>query len=138
MLEISGLGHPRLTPGRGAPRTGTVTPCRATAPALERCFVPRCGTLDHAERDAIWEAARRAIQDREESVRALAKRYSISPDDRAEVAQADHRRRCPNGTEDGPLDRPVDREKAIIVDFRRHTLLPLDDYLYALQPTIRT
>jgi len=27
-------------------------------------------------------------------------------------------------------------EEAVIVAFRRHTLLPLDDYLYALQPTI--
>jgi hypothetical protein len=27
-------------------------------------------------------------------------------------------------------------EEAIIVAFRRHTLLPLDDFLYALQPTI--
>jgi hypothetical protein len=26
--------------------------------------------------------------------------------------------------------------EAVIVAFRRHTLLPLDDYLYALQPTI--
>jgi hypothetical protein len=27
-------------------------------------------------------------------------------------------------------------EEALIVAFRRHTLLPLDDCLYALQPTI--
>jgi hypothetical protein len=27
-------------------------------------------------------------------------------------------------------------EEAIVVAFRRHTLLPLDDCLYALQPTI--
>ena len=27
-------------------------------------------------------------------------------------------------------------EEAIIIAFRRHTLLPLDDCLYALQPTI--
>jgi transposase-like protein len=27
-------------------------------------------------------------------------------------------------------------EEAVIVAFRRHTLLPLDDWLYALQPTI--
>jgi hypothetical protein len=27
-------------------------------------------------------------------------------------------------------------EEAIIVAFRKHTLLPLDDCLYALQPTI--
>jgi hypothetical protein len=27
-------------------------------------------------------------------------------------------------------------EEAVIVAFRRHTLLPLDDCLYALQPTV--
>jgi hypothetical protein len=27
-------------------------------------------------------------------------------------------------------------EEAVVVTFRRHTLLPLDDCLYALQPTI--
>ena len=27
-------------------------------------------------------------------------------------------------------------EEAMIVAFRRHTLLPMDDFLYALQPTI--
>jgi hypothetical protein len=27
-------------------------------------------------------------------------------------------------------------QEAIVVAFRRHTLLPLDDFLYALQPTI--
>ena len=29
-------------------------------------------------------------------------------------------------------------EEAVIVTFRKHTLLPLDDCLYALQPTIPT
>ena len=29
-----------------------------------------------------------------------------------------------------------EKEEAVIVAFRRHTLLPLDDCLYALQPTI--
>ena len=29
-----------------------------------------------------------------------------------------------------------EEEEAMIVAFRRHTLLPLDDCLYALQPTI--
>lgn len=30
----------------------------------------------------------------------------------------------------------TDEEEAIIAAFRRHTLLPLDDCLYGLQPTI--
>lgn len=33
-------------------------------------------------------------------------------------------------------DNPPVEEEAIVVAFRRHTLLPLDDGLYALQPTI--
>lgn len=31
----------------------------------------------------------------------------------------------------------AEAEEALVVAFRRHTLLPLDDWLYALQPTIR-
>jgi transposase InsO family protein len=82
------------------------------------------------------EAVRRAIQDREESVRALAKRYGISPTTvqkwrkRTTVADA---RMGPKTVRSTVLSI---EEEAIIVAFRRHTLLPLDDCLYALQPTI--
>jgi hypothetical protein len=46
----------------------------------------------------------------------------------------------------GCADRPKDpkstvltiEEEAIVIAFRRHTLLPLDDCLYALQATIPT
>ena len=31
---------------------------------------------------------------------------------------------------------PIEEEKAIVVAFRMHTLPPLDDCSYALQPTI--
>jgi transposase InsO family protein len=59
------------------------------------------------------------------------------PHHRPEVAQAlDHGRRQ-DGAEGGALDRAHagaggDRRRL----FRRHTLLPLDDCLYALQPTV--
>ena len=56
------------------------------------------------------EAVRRAIQNSQENLRALAQRYGINP-------------------------KTVEDE-AIIVAFRRHTLLPLDDCLYALQAPI--
>jgi transposase InsO family protein len=47
------------------------------------------------------------------------------------------RRRSANRAKTGPLDRPVSRgDEAVIVAFRRRTLLPLDDCLYALQPTL--
>src|ERR671911_1497202 len=82
------------------------------------------------------EAVRRAIQAREESVRALARRYGISPTTvqkwrkRTTVADA---RMGPKQIRSTVLSI---EEEAVIVAFRRHTLLPLDDCLYALQPTI--
>ena len=42
----------------------------------------------------------------------------------------------PDGAENAALDSAVVKEEAIIVAFRKHTLLPLDDCLYALQATI--
>ena len=82
------------------------------------------------------EAVRRAIQLRQESVRALARRYGVSPTTvqkwRGRVTTADARMgpKEPRSTVLTPED------EAIIVAFRRHTLLPLDDCLYGLQPTI--
>ena len=82
-------------------------------------------------------AIRRALQRSEESVRALARRYGISPTDGAEVGKrettvADRRWVRPSRT---PRPSALEQE-AMIVAFRRHTLLPLDDCLYALQPSI--
>src|SRR5215208_2073514 len=71
------------------------------------------------------EAVRRAIQHSEESLRAVAKGKS-----RASVADQRTGPRDPKST---VLSL---EEEAIIVAFRRHTLLPLDDCLYALQATI--
>src|SRR4051812_25393493 len=82
------------------------------------------------------EAVRRAIQLRQESVRALAKRYGVSPTTvqkwrkRSTTADA---RMGPKEVRSTVLTR---EEEAIVVAFRRHTLLALDDCLYALQPTI--
>ena len=42
----------------------------------------------------------------------------------------------PTGPKDAKSTVLKVEEEAIIVAFRRHTLLPLDDCLYALQPTI--
>jgi transposase len=82
------------------------------------------------------EAVRRAIQLRQESVRAAAKRYGISPTtvqkwrDRETTTDAAMGPKAPRSTVLTP------EEEAIVVAFRRHTLLPLDDCLYGLQPTI--
>ena len=82
------------------------------------------------------EAVRRAIQHSQESLRALAKRYGINP---KTVAKWKKRTSCadlPTGPQDAKSTVLSLEEEAIIVAFRRHTLLPLDDCLYALQATI--
>src|SRR5512133_82936 len=82
------------------------------------------------------EALRRAIQHSEESLRALAKRYGVNQKTvhkwkgRSSVADM---RTGPTQPRSTVLS---DEEEAIVVAFRRHTLLSLDDCLYALQPTI--
>lgn len=82
------------------------------------------------------EAVRRAIQLRQESVRALAKRYRVSPT----TVQKWRKRSTTADAKMGPKEARstvlTPEEEAVIVAFRRHTLLPLDDCLYGLQPTI--
>jgi transposase InsO family protein len=82
------------------------------------------------------EAVRRAIQARQESVRAAAKRFGISPT----TVQKWRKRQTTADARMGPMEPRSTvltvEEEAIVVAFRRHTLLPLDDCLYALQPTI--
>src|SRR4051812_28678730 len=79
------------------------------------------------------EAVRRAIQLRQESVRALAKRYGVSPTTvqkwrkRSTTADA---RMGPKEVRSTVLTR---EEEAIVVAFRRHTLLALHDCLYGLR-----
>ena len=82
------------------------------------------------------EAVRRAIQLRQESVRVLARRFGVSPTTvqkwrkRASTADARMGPKEPRSTVLTPED------EAVVVAFRRHTLLPLDDCLHALQPAI--
>jgi hypothetical protein len=82
------------------------------------------------------EAVRRAIQHRQESLRALAGRYGVNPKTVAKWkgrgSVADHR----TGPKDPRSTVLSPEEEAIVVAFRRHTLLPLDDCLDALQATI--
>ena len=70
-----------------------------------------------------------------ESARSALRHQS---DDRSEVAQAtDHTPTRAWGRRNFANQRcSHNEEEAIVVAFRRHTLLPLDDCLYALQPTI--
>ena len=82
------------------------------------------------------EAVRRAIQNSQASLRQLAARYGINPKTvakwrrRNSVCDAGMGPREPHST---VLSKD---EEALIVAFRKHTLLPLDDCLYALQATV--
>ena len=82
------------------------------------------------------EAVRRAIQLRQESVRALARRFGVSPT----TVQKWRKRSTTADARMGPKQVRstvlTPEEEAVVVAFRRHTLLPLDDCLYGLQPTI--
>lgn len=42
----------------------------------------------------------------------------------------------PTGPKEAHSTVPSLKDEAVVVAFRKHTLLPLDDCLYALQPTI--
>ena len=46
------------------------------------------------------------------------------------------RQRCSDGAEGGAFDGLTKEEEAAVAAFRKYTLLPLDDCLYALQPSI--
>jgi transposase InsO family protein len=81
-------------------------------------------------------AVRRALQRSEESVRALARRYGISPTTVQKWRKRETVTDQPMGLAEPHSTTLSLEQEAMIVAFRRHTLLPLDDCLYALQPTI--
>jgi hypothetical protein len=79
---------------------------------------------------------RRASQDSQERIATLAARYHLNA-----KTVAKWKKRTP--VHDAPMGPKTPRstvltleEEALIVMFRKHTLLALDDCLYALQPTI--
>ena len=82
------------------------------------------------------EAVRRAIQNSEESLRALPARYGINQKTVAKWRKRTSVADLPTGPKDAKSTVLTLDEEAIIVAFRRHTLLPLDDCLYSLQPSI--
>jgi transposase-like protein len=79
---------------------------------------------------------RRAIQNSQESLRTLAKRYGINQKTVAKWKKRTSAGDLPTGPKEPRSTVLSIEEEAIVVAFRRHTLLPLDDCLYALQPTI--
>ena len=81
-------------------------------------------------------AVRRAIQHSQESLRALASRYGVNQKTIAKWRQRSTVDDLPTGPKQARSTVLSVEDEAIVVAFRRHTLLPLDDCLYALQATI--
>lgn len=80
-------------------------------------------------------AVRAAIQRSQESLQALAKRHGINPKTVAKW----RKRPTVQDARMGPVAASTGlttEEEVIAIAFRRHTLLPLDNCLYALQATI--
>ena len=93
------------------------------------------GQLLHG-RATTTETVRRAIQTSQASIRSLAKQYGINPKTVAKWkkrSSVSDERMGPKSPRSTVL---TCEEEALIVAFRKHTLLPLDDCLYALQETI--
>lgn len=82
------------------------------------------------------EATRRAIQNSQESLRVLAARYGINPKTVAKWRKRNNVSDAPMGPKEPSSTVLTKDEEALIVAFRKHTLLPLDDCLYALQESI--
>jgi transposase len=82
------------------------------------------------------EAVRRAIQHSQASLRTLAKRYGINQKTVAKWKKRTAPADLPTGPKVARSTVLSIEEEAVIVAFRRHTLLPLDDCLYALQASI--
>src|ERR1700704_2827618 len=82
------------------------------------------------------EAVRRAIQHSQKSLRTLARRHGINQKTVAKWKNRSTTADLPTGPKDPKSTSLSLEDEAIIVAFRQHTLLPLDDCLYALQATI--
>jgi transposase-like protein len=82
------------------------------------------------------EAVRRAIQHSQASLRELARRYGVNPKTIAKWRKRTSVADLPTGPREAHSSTLSPEQEAIIVAFRRHTLLALDDCLYALQATI--
>lgn len=76
-------------------------------------------------------------QHSQESLRALARRHGINQRTVAKWEKRSAVKDLPTGPKDPHSTVLNIEDEAVIVAFRRHTLPPLDDCLYALQATFR-
>ena len=81
-------------------------------------------------------AVRAAIQRSKASIQALSERYGINPKTVTKWRRRTSLEDCRMGPKAPHSTVLSADEETLIVAFRRHTLLPLDDCLYALQATI--
>lgn len=81
-------------------------------------------------RSFVIAAVRRA------SLNVLAKRHGINPKTVAKWRKREFTHDAPMGPKEAHSTVLGLEEGATVVAFRKHTLLPLDDCLYALQPSI--
>ena len=85
---------------------------------------------------ATTHAVRAAIQRSTASISALSRKYGVNPKTVAKWRKRDGVNDAPMGPKEPRSTVLSQEEEALAVAFRRHTLLPLDDCLYALQATI--
>ena len=85
---------------------------------------------------ATTHVVRAAIQRSQASIAELSRRYGINPKTMAKWRKRETVDDAPMGPKERRSSVLSKEEEALVVAFRRHTLLPLDDRLYALQPTI--
>jgi transposase InsO family protein len=81
-------------------------------------------------------AIRAAIQRSKATAKALAERHGINPKTVAKWKKRAFVHDAPMGPKDPRSTVLTVEDEAIAVAFRKHTLLPLDDCLYALQATV--
>ena len=81
-------------------------------------------------------AVRRAIQHSQKSLNGLAELYGINPKTVAKWKKRGFANDAPMGPKDVRSTVLTKEQEAAVVAFRKYTLLPLDDCLYALQPSI--
>ena len=82
------------------------------------------------------EAIRRTIQNSEKSLSLLSKELNLNPKTVRKWKKRDFVHDAPMGPKQIRSSLLSCEEEALIVTFRKQTLLPLDDCLYALQPTL--
>ena len=81
-------------------------------------------------------AVRAAIQRSQASLATLSRELGINPKTVAKWRKRTSVEDRKTGPKEPRSTVLTEAEEAMVVAFRRHTLLPLDDCLYALQPSI--